>query len=99
MAVSPLLLDAIDAALRAADLTGGLVDPTVGRTLIALGYDRDFSAIDRAGAAIRVELRPVPGWSQVRIDRVAGTVRVPPGVQLDLGATAKALGADRGRAP
>src|SRR5438045_3674058 len=35
--VSPLLLEAIDIALRAARLTGGAVDPTVGAALIALG--------------------------------------------------------------
>jgi thiamine biosynthesis lipoprotein len=92
---SPLFLDAIDAALQAARLTNGLVDPTVGRALEAIGYDRDFAEVDKTGGAIRIQLRPVPGWSQVRLDRAASTVRVPPGVQLDLGATAKALCADR----
>jgi FAD:protein FMN transferase len=41
--VSPLLLAAIDAAPRSAELTDGLVDPTVGGQLRALGYDRDFA--------------------------------------------------------
>src|SRR5438045_780605 len=35
--VGPLLLDAVKVALRAARLTGGDVDPTVGEALIALG--------------------------------------------------------------
>src|SRR6476619_1896410 len=43
--VGSLLLDAVSAALRAARLTDGDVDPTVGRSLIALGYDRDFDAV------------------------------------------------------
>ena len=29
--------------LRAAELTDGDVDPTLGSALVALGYDRDFS--------------------------------------------------------
>ena len=39
-----------------------------------------------------------PGWWQVEIDRKARTVRVPPGTVVDLGATAKALVADRAAA-
>ncbi len=40
----------------------------------------------------------VPGWRTVEVNRPAGTVRVAPGVRLDLGATAKALAADRAAA-
>src|SRR5947209_19663977 len=43
--VSLLLLEAVRAALRAARLTDGDVDPTIGRALIGLGYDRDFDAL------------------------------------------------------
>ncbi len=35
-----------------------------------------------------------PGWQLVHLDRAAGTVRMPGGVDLDLGATAKGLAAD-----
>ena len=38
---------------------------------------------------------PAAGWQRVRIDRARGTVRIPAGVEIDLGATAKALAADR----
>lgn len=93
--VSALFLEAVDAALRGARLTGGLVDPTVGRALQLIGYDRDFAAMQTSGPAIKFEIRPVPGWQQVRVDRHASTVQVPGGVELDLGATAKALCADR----
>jgi len=44
--VGPLLLDAVEAALRAAIVTGGDVDPTVGEALVAVGYDRDFSSLN-----------------------------------------------------
>jgi thiamine biosynthesis lipoprotein len=73
------------------------VDPTVGGSLAALGYDRDFTAVPAvSGAAVVV--RPVPGWRSVEVDDAAGTVRVPAGVVLDLGATAKAYAADRAAA-
>jgi thiamine biosynthesis lipoprotein len=92
--VSPLLLDALEVALRAAALTEGLVDPTVGGALVLSGYDRDFAAV--RGSRLRaVRAARVAGWGVVELDRDAGTVRVPDGVRLDLGATAKALAADR----
>jgi thiamine biosynthesis lipoprotein len=93
--VSPLLLDAVSAALRAAELTGGSVDPTVGEALIALGYDRDFEQLQSVQARSRtISFVPVPGWRSIEIDDDASTIRVPRGVTLDLGATAKALAAD-----
>ena len=93
--VTGLLFEAIAVALRAAKLTGGLVDPTVGRALELVGYDRDFSSIDPQGPALRLEARPVAGWRAVKTDPVSRSVLIPHGVVLDLGATAKALCADR----
>lgn len=92
--VSPLLLDAIETALVAADVTGGLVDPTVGASLRALGYDRDFGVVVRSGAKPVFELTPASGRQSVLVDRASSTVRLHPGTELDLGATAKALAAD-----
>ncbi len=92
----PLLLEALRASLRAAAATGGLVDPTVGRPLRLAGYDRTFTIVagrDPASFAARCE--PARGASCVELDEERSTVRVPPGVELDLGATAKALAADR----
>jgi thiamine biosynthesis lipoprotein len=93
--VSPLLLTAIEAALHAAELTDGLVDPTVGGPLRALGYDRDFALIVHRGCAARLERRPATGWRSVRVDRARSSVALARGTELDLGATAKALAADR----
>jgi thiamine biosynthesis lipoprotein len=95
--VSPLLLEAVEASLRAARVTDGDVDPTIGEALIALGYDRDFDAIG-TGAAGTVSIAAVPGWQTVRVDRAASTVTTARGVVLDLGATAKALAADHAAA-
>ncbi len=93
---SPTFLEALDVALAAARDTGGVVDPTVGSALVALGYDRDFDQL----LASEPEARRLPpgraaGWERVEIDRRGSRVRVPPGTSLDLGATAKALCVDR----
>jgi thiamine biosynthesis lipoprotein len=94
VAVSPLLFEAIDVACRVAVQTAGIVDPTIGSALIELGYDRDFDELGSAqGRAF--EPRPAPGWWQIVLDPMARTVSVPEGVHVDLGATAKALAADR----
>ncbi len=92
--VSPLLFDAVAAALRAARVTDGHVDPTLGAALRALGYDRDFAELAARGPA-RIRVAAIPGWQAVHLDAESRTVTVPLGVELDLGATAKALAADR----
>jgi thiamine biosynthesis lipoprotein ApbE len=92
--ISPLLADAIAVALAAAEATNGEVDPTVGEAMNEIGYDRDFQFIDR-GVGLTVRSRPAPGWRRIELNLDARTVRVPVGVRLDLGATAKALSADR----
>jgi thiamine biosynthesis lipoprotein len=97
VSVSPLFIEAVTAALRAAQLTDGDVDPTVGQALIALGYDRDFADVVTR-AAPPPTIAAVPGWRTLHTDQVAGAVRVSSGVRLDLGATAKALAADRAAA-
>jgi thiamine biosynthesis lipoprotein ApbE len=93
--VSPLLAEAVAVALRAAELTGGDVDPTVGEAICAAGYDRDFTLVAPDGPAVNLVVRAVPGWRQIRLDRDLRTLTMPPGVRLDLGATAKAWTADR----
>jgi FAD:protein FMN transferase len=94
--VSPLLADLVAAALRAAAETGGDVDPTVGAALCGLGYDRDFAAITGRRVAPAVRVFDSPDWRSVRLrDR---ELTVPDGVLLDLGATAKAVAADRAAA-
>jgi thiamine biosynthesis lipoprotein len=93
--VSPLLAQALAVALAAARLTGGDVDPTCGTSLVRLGYDRDFARARRHTSTLRQPAVPAPGWRSVEFDPVLGQVRVPAGVVLDLGATAKALSADR----
>ncbi len=92
--VDPVLIEAIEVALRAAILTDGDVDPTVGESLLLVGYDRDFAGLDPDGPPIGA-LRAAPGWRTVEVDPAGSRVRIPRGVRLDLGATAKAFAADR----
>jgi thiamine biosynthesis lipoprotein len=90
--ISPLLAGLVREALEAARLTGGAVDPTVGRALVDLGYDRDITLIERDGRTVAV-VRPAAGWRHVQLhDQV---LTLTPGLRLDLGATAKAVAADR----
>ncbi len=94
-AVSPLLCAAVGVAVAAASETDGLVDPVLGEALVAVGYDRDFTLLERAAtdpASVPVPARP-GAWREVEVDP-AGWVTVPRGSALDLGATGKAWAAD-----
>lgn len=89
--VSDLLAELLAAALTAARDTDGDVDPTIGAAVIALGYDRDLAAVDRGGPLVASITIPAT-WSMITLD--GRVVTMPPGVVLDLGATAKAVAAD-----
>jgi thiamine biosynthesis lipoprotein len=100
--VSPLLIEALEVALRGAELTDGDVDPTLGRALELAGYDRDWELLDPpvqdgigAPPRPRITARVRSGWRSVTLDRDSLAVHVPAGIGLDLGATAKAWAADR----
>lgn len=89
--VSPLLEHLVAVALDAAAWTDGAVDPTLGRALADVGYDRDLIRLpeydDRP-----IVVRSRPGWDRVHV--AGGWLTAPPGLELDLGATAKAAAAD-----
>lgn len=92
VAISPTLTSAINTALVAANATNGLVDPSVGRAVRLIGYDRDFRSLpadDTRPLPMRFE--SVPGWQAIHLDTHALTVRVANGVELDLDSTGKAL--------
>jgi thiamine biosynthesis lipoprotein len=93
--ISPCLFEAVSAALRVAEATDGAVDPTVGNAMTRLGYDRNFAEIAGGVSGSLPEESPVVGWQSIELDHANRTLRVPPGTLIDLGATAKALTADR----
>jgi thiamine biosynthesis lipoprotein len=98
--VSALFLEVLSAAIRAAHQSAGAVDPTVGEALMLAGYDRDFTLLHAVGdgapaAGPEVRFTRAPGLHAIDVDHERHTVAVAVGVRLDLGATAKALAADR----
>lgn len=95
MRVSSLLAEAVAVALAAAEVTDGDVDPTCGRSLVRLGYDRDFAVARQNTGPLSQSAVPAAGWQAVELDWDRREIKIPSEVILDLGATAKALAADR----
>ena len=100
-----MLLEALELGIRAAALTDGAVDPTLAGELGELGYDRDFDRLAHVPTTRPLQRptdparpRRVPRWSQIELREDPPSARLPAGVQIDLGATAKALAADRAAA-
>jgi thiamine biosynthesis lipoprotein len=91
--ISRLLTDLVGAALDAAAQTGGAVDPTIGRAMVANGYDRDIAAVRVTPGPVRPIVSSA-SWTDVRLNPALGVLTVPAGAALDLGATAKAFTAD-----
>jgi len=88
--VSQVLFAALEFALAVAGECQGAFDPTVGRAMVANGFDRNF----RTGA--RVESAPGTGgtYRDVFLDRVNQAVTLRRPLLLDLGAVAKGLAID-----
>jgi thiamine biosynthesis lipoprotein ApbE len=93
--VSALLEEAIAAALTAAAISNGLVDPTVGRVVEELGYTVTFGDLPSDGPPVELRVRRLAGWRSIGLNRTRHTVRLPSGAALDLGASGKAWAADR----
>jgi len=102
VSVSPLMRRVVEAAVRAADATGGLVDPTLLDEIERAGYDAhlDQPGIPLAEALSRAPARrpggasPRARWREIRTDRRTSTVTRPPGVRIDPGGIAKGVFAD-----
>lgn len=95
MEVDPVLVLAVEAAIEAADKTGGLVHPLLGRPLVQLGYDRDIGSLVEVEDTMPIapERVPLDAWRSIGRERDGGLF-IPIGTALDLGATAKAWAAD-----
>jgi thiamine biosynthesis lipoprotein len=102
VAVSQLMADLVEAAVNAARISGGLVDPTLVPELERAGYSDHFAAAPLsltealALAPPRLHARPshTARWREVRVDRSGLTVTRPPGVRIDSGGVAKGLFGD-----
>lgn len=96
--VSPALFSALASARWWHASTGGVFDPGVGRTMLALGYDRSFSpgALDDPRLAADTTRGSI---AEVELDERTWTVRRPAHVLLDLGGIAKGRTVDHAVAP
>ena len=100
--VSAATLDLVEAAVEAWRLTHGWFDPTVLAALLAAGYDRSLAPghvtriVPAPTPRVRPPVRgtPTPGPVGITIDRATSTVRLPPGVGLDLGGIGKGRACD-----
>ncbi len=86
--VSPLLGDMIAAALTAARVSGGRVDPSVGSVISRL----ETPMTGPTGLPTPVSTARQTTWRDIDLD--GSMLRMPPGTLLDLGATGKAFAAD-----
>jgi thiamine biosynthesis lipoprotein len=102
VAVSPMMAALVQAALDAAWLSGGLVDPTLLDEVERAGYDGD---LDGPGSDLRAALAAAPArrpagpdpeqrWRSIHLDPRRRTVTRPAGVRIDSGGIAKGLFAD-----
>ncbi len=96
--VRRLTLDLVEVALDAARRTAGACDPTVGRSVLATGYDVDIEVLRAHGGTVDRLQCAAADWTAVRLDRELGLLGVPVRLGLDLGATAKAWTADEAAA-
>jgi thiamine biosynthesis lipoprotein len=81
-------------AVTAWHATGGRFDPTVGPSLRALGYDRDFADVDGTTSPAAVTTAPAPGAAGIDLLPGIEAITLPAGVTLDPGGIGKGLAAD-----
>jgi thiamine biosynthesis lipoprotein len=100
---TPLLRAAVSAALRAARLSGGLVDPTVLDAMRRVGYVDSRAHVAPAALLSRMDSAPprrpahpdpAGRWRAIEVDHAAGVIHRSPGLELDLGGSAKGWAAD-----
>ena len=100
---SKLLRTAVAAGLRAAQISNGLVDPTLVGEIESAGYVASRAGmvgeplgVALQGAPPRRPAAPSPArnWERFAVDDDAGTIARPPGIRFDTGGTGKGLAAD-----
>ena len=94
VAMSELMESALVAALRTAEMTAGLVDPTVGRCVEEIGYTVTYGMLPSDGPALSLRVHRVKGWRSLVYDSAAHALAIPAGTTIDLGASGKAWAAD-----
>ena len=104
-AAGPTLIDAVEVALWAADMTNGLYDPTILNHLEQAGYDRSFDRITQL-ASFQFDCEPPAvtphpaksapfSFRYVQLNRARREIYKPAEVRLDLGGMGKGWTVDR----
>jgi thiamine biosynthesis lipoprotein len=93
--VSPVLWEVIQASIRAARISAGLVTPLVLQALQAAGYDRSFDELRGEDHPPSLGPTPVADWREIILDPAARTVRLPEGARMDLGGVGKGWAAEQ----
>jgi thiamine biosynthesis lipoprotein len=90
--ISEDLMDMLQISMKYFQETQGLFDPSILPELERAGYDRSFDEIREGGElpVIPVSTREArPAFSELQFDRENRRVRLPRGMQIDLGGIAK----------
>lgn len=90
--VSPILFHALHLSLDVAHLTGGALDPTVGRAMERSGFDTNYLTGEHLSSRFVADARGT--YRDIHLDRNAQTVTLTRPLALDLGAVAKGLAID-----
>lgn len=98
ISVSPEMLDLLLVALECHHATNGIFDPAILPDLQAAGYTKSFDQLIEHSADLSLKLnrgsRSNP-FAAIEIDSLQGRVRLPKGMQVDLGGIAKGWIAER----
>lgn len=97
--VGPVMWEVLHEALSAANLTDGLVTPTMLTALERAGYDATFDTVkDRSPLAVLPQptmLAVQQDWRGIELHSGKHTVTIPAGMRLDLGGIVKGWAADK----
>lgn len=95
IAIDTPFFDLLETARDAVFATEGRFNPAILPALVASGYDRTIDDV-RRGVVTRTQATaaPLDAWHEVAIDRARMRVRLPEGMQVDLGGIAKGALAD-----
>ena len=96
VSASRLLYSVLETALKAADASQGIYDPTLLTQIVALGYSVSFDTLPADVVPPSQSAIPLPGggWRAIVLDPVTRTVTLPHGIGLDFGGIAKGMAVD-----